>query len=150
MYTRKLRGMPVSNSSHAGWSSASLIAIPLQTQPNFLALRRPAPICPPASHALPSPALSMTHQTPQRWELQSSGSKTETHPSWSCPTNRISGLAPPPTGALLSCFVRSNTHTSPRTVLVAMRSGFWGMYRARLISPSWRIVCLMRILAAVF
>jgi hypothetical protein len=37
---------------------------------------------------------------------------------------------------LVSCFVRSKINTSPIRVLVAMRSGFWGMYRARLTSCS--------------
>lgn len=33
--------------------------------------------------------------------------------------------------------------------LVAIRSGFWGMYRARLTSPSWLIRCVIWILGPV-
>lgn len=61
--------------------------------------------------------------------------KKATHPSLLCPVSRMSGLQVPPGLASLACFVRSNTYTSPLVVLVASRLGFWGMYRARLISP---------------
>jgi hypothetical protein len=63
-------------------------------------------------------------------------SKRNTDPSLVWPTSRMSGLHTPPRSGSLGCLVRSKTSTSPDTALVAIMSGFCGMYRARLTSPA--------------
>lgn len=61
-----------------------------------------------------------------------------THPSLRCPTSVILGLNS--FSGSLGYFVRSKIYTSPDTAFVASRSGFCGMYRARLTS----FRCVMR------
>lgn len=65
--------------------------------------------------------------------------KGRSYPSFSWPTSSMSGRHTPSFSGSLGCFVRSKMNTDPFTALLAMRSGFWGMYRARLTSPSWLI-----------
>ena len=58
------------------------------------------------------------------------------NPSLVCPTSLISGLQTPPLSGSLACFVRSKMRTSPVTDLVAIKSGFCGIYLALLTSPA--------------
>lgn len=86
-------------------------------------------ICPPFTGFQAKPNLPVI-------SLRYISSNQTTHPSFVCPTNLISGLQTPPLGGSLECFVRSKMSTCPEIAFVASKSGFCGIYRARLTSPS--------------
>jgi hypothetical protein len=80
-------------------------------------------------------------ETNQHTSAKPARGTLETYPSWLWPTSLMSGLHTPSLSGSLGCLVRSKMKISPVIVLVAIRSGFCGMYLARLISPSWLMRC---------
>lgn len=64
------------------------------------------------------------------------------HPSLVWPTSFASGLQTLVVGILL-CFVRSKMNIVALGDMVAIMSGFCGMYRALLTSPSCGIFCVI-------